>query len=144
MGISKRTIYLQYNKGPQTIKIRISKDSSGLLNPPLLLSPPSNTHYCYSFSPTRWESQQLWHSKAHCSFLDIYISRKIRLCVVDLEGKFQTNLQAKLLNFLVWKFRSIILIFLLFFAEFVKFSAFYTLLLLFQRVDMQKSQFKNE
>ena len=40
----------------------------------------------------------------HCTYLDIYISRKIRLCVVDLEGKFQTNLQAKLLNFLVWKF----------------------------------------
>ena len=106
MGISKRTIYLQYNKGPQTIKIRKSKDSSGLLNPPLLLFPPSNTHYCYSFSQTRWESQQLRHSKAHCSFLDIYISRKIRLCVVDFEGKFQTNLQAKLINFLVWKFRS--------------------------------------
>ena len=102
MGIFKRTIYLQYNKGPQTIKIRKSKDSSGLLNPPLLLFPPSNTHYCYSFSQTRWESQQLRHSKAHCSFLDIYISRKIRLCVVDLEDKFQTNLQARLFNFLVW------------------------------------------
>ena len=24
----------------------------------------------------------------HCTYLDIYISRKIRLCVVDLEGKF--------------------------------------------------------
>ena len=136
MGIFKRTIYLQYNKGPQTIKIRKSKDSSGLLNPPLLLFPPSNTHYCYSFSQTRWESQQLRHSKAHCSFLDIYISRKIRLCVVDLQGKFQTNLLAKPINFLVWKFKSIILIFLLFFAEFVKSTAFYTLLLLFQRVDM--------
>ena len=76
------------------------------------------------------------NTNAHCSYLDIYISRKIRFCVVDLEGKFQTNLQAKLLNFLVWKFRSITPIFLLFFAEFVKSSAFYTLLLLFQRVDM--------
>ena len=46
---------------------------------------------------------------AQCSYLDIYISQKIRLCVVDLEGKFQT--------FLVWKFRSIILIFLLFFPN---------------------------
>ena len=71
----------------------------------------------------------------HTSYLDIYISQKIRLCVVDLEGKFQTNLQAKLLDFFVWKFRSIILIFLLFFfAEFVKSTAFYKLLLLFQRV----------
>ena len=43
---------------------------------------------------------------SYCSYLDIYISRKIRLCVVDFEGKFQTNLQAKLINFLVWKFRS--------------------------------------
>jgi len=58
----------------------------------------------------------------HCSYLDIYISQKIRLCVVDLEGKVQTNVQAKLLNFLVWKFKLIILIFLLFFSEFVKSS----------------------
>ena len=72
----------------------------------------------------------------NCSYLDIYISRKTRLCVVDLEGKYQTNIQAKLINFLVWKFRSIILNFLRFFAGFVKSSAFYTLLLLFQRVDM--------
>ena len=51
---------------------------------------------------------------AHCSYLDIYISQKIRLCVVDLEDKSQTNLQAKLLNFLVWKFKSVILIFFYF------------------------------
>ena len=70
----------------------------------------------------------------HCSYLDIYISLKIRLCVVNLEGNFQTNLQAKLLNFLVWKFRSIILNFPLFFAGFVKSSAFCNLSLLFQRV----------
>ena len=38
---------------------------------------------------------------SHCSYLDIYISRKIRLCVVDLEGKFQTNLQAKLQLFIL-------------------------------------------
>ena len=38
----------------------------------------------------------LLHTYSHCSYLDIYISRKIRLCVVDLERKFQTNLQAKL------------------------------------------------
>ena len=46
----------------------------------------------------------------------------------DFEGKFQPNLQAKTINFFIWKFRFILLIFLLFFTEFVKFSAFYTLL----------------
>ena len=46
---------------------------------------------------------------AHCSYLDIYISQKIRLCKGDFEGKFQFNLQAKSINFLGWKFRSIIL-----------------------------------
>ena len=34
-----------------------------------------------------------------CSCLNIYISRKIRLCVVDLEGQFQTTLQVKVINF---------------------------------------------
>jgi hypothetical protein len=72
----------------------------------------------------------------HCSYFDIYISQKIRLCIVDLEDKFQTNLQAKPITFLVWKFKYITLIFLLFFAEFVKFTAFYKLLLLFQKVEM--------
>ena len=65
--------------------------------------------------------------------MKIYISRKIRLCVFGLEDKFQTNLQAKLINFLVWIFRSNILMFLLFFAEFVKSS--------FQRVDIFELQF---
>ena len=51
---------------------------------------------------------------AHCSYLNTYISQKIRLCVVDLEGKYQTTLQAKPINFLIWKFRSIVLIFLFF------------------------------
>ena len=36
----------------------------------------------------------------HCSYLNIYISRKIRLCIVDLEGQFQTTIQAKVINFL--------------------------------------------
>ena len=53
----------------------------------------------------------------HCSYLNIYISQKIRLCVLDLEGQFQTTLPAKAINFLIWKFRSIILIFLLFFCR---------------------------
>ena len=81
------------------------------------------------------------HVKTHCSYLNIYISQTIRLCKGDFEGKFQFNLQAKSITFLGWKFRSIILIFLLFFAEFVKSTAFYTLLLLFQRVDMFELRF---
>ena len=64
---------------------------------------------------------------AHCSNLDIYISQKTRLCIVNLEGQFRVSLEAKLINFLIWKFRSIILIFLLFFAGIVKSSASWTL-----------------
>ena len=63
----------------------------------------------------------LHQTTLHCSYLDIYISRKIRLCVIDFE-------LAKLINFLVWKFKSIIPIFLLIFEEFVKSTAFYTFL----------------
>ena len=70
---------------------------------------------------------------AHCSHLNVYISQKIRLCVVNLEGQFQTSLEAKLINLLIWKFRSIILVFLLFFAGVVKFSAFCTPLMLFPK-----------
>ena len=73
---------------------------------------------------------------AHCSYLDIYISQNIWLWKGDFEGKVQSNLKAKTINFFIRKIRFIKLIFLLFFAEFVKSSAFYTLLLLFQRVDM--------
>ena len=82
-------------------------------------------------NPPDWKCAN--YTSAHCSYLDIYISQKIRLCVVDVEVKFQTNLQAKLVNFLVWKFRSIILIFLLFFVGIVKSSAFWTLSMLFQK-----------
>ena len=64
-------------------------------------------------------------STPHCSYLDIYISQKIRLCVVDLEGKFQTiHLQAKLHIFLVWKFRSVILNFLIFLQDLSNSSAY--------------------
>ena len=90
-------------------------------------------HYIVSFSWVTWFNSQ---PTAHCSYLDIYISQNIRLCKCDFEGKFQTILQAKGINFFIWKFRFIILIFLLVFAEFVKSTAFCTLLLLFQRVDM--------
>ena len=37
----------------------------------------------------------------HCNYLDIYISRKIRLCVVDLDGQFQTTLPVKDINLLI-------------------------------------------
>ena len=84
-------------------------------------------------------------ASAHCSYLDIYISQNIRLY---FGRKFQTNLQAKDINFLIWKFRFIILIFLLFFAEFIKSSAFYILFLLFQTCLnwdlMQKSEFLDQ
>ena len=73
---------------------------------------------------------------SHCSYLTIYISQKIRLCAVDLKEKFQTNLQAKSITFFVWKFR----FFVLFFEEFVKSTAFYKLLRLFQSVDMFELQ----
>ena len=81
------------------------------------------------------------NTSAHCSYLDIYISQNIRLCKGNFEGEFQTTLQAKGINFFIWKFRFIILIFLLFLAEFVKSTAFCTLLLLFQRVDMFELRF---
>ena len=38
---------------------------------------------------------------SHCSHLDIYISQKTRLCVVNFEVQFQTSLEAKLINFLI-------------------------------------------
>ena len=59
---------------------------------------------------------------------------KIRLCVVDLKGQFQTTLRIKDIIFLIWKFRPTILIFLLFFAGIVKSSAFWTLSMLFLKV----------
>ena len=51
---------------------------------------------------------------AHCSYLDIYISQNIRLCKGDFEGQFQTSLQTRIMISFIWKFISIILIFLLF------------------------------
>ena len=84
----------------------------------------------YDVSAFKW-IQILMSTNTHCSYLDIYISQNIRLWKGDFEGKFQPNLQAKAINFFIWKFRFILLIFLLFFAEFVKSTAFYTLLLLF-------------
>ena len=75
-----------------------------------------------------------WYcTMAHCSYLNIYISRKIRLCGVDLEGQFHTTLLANDIIFLIWNLRSIILIFLLFFAGVVKSTVFCTLLMLFPK-----------
>ena len=76
--------------------------------------------------------------------MDIYISQKISLYKGNFEGKFKFNLHAKSIAFWGWKFKSNILIFLLFFAEFVKATAFYTLLLLFQRVDMFELKFLHQ
>jgi hypothetical protein len=74
-----------------------------------------------------------FYTQPHCSYLDIYISQNARLCKGDFEGKFQLILQAECINFFI---RFITFIFLLVFTEFVKSTDFYTLLLLFQRVDM--------
>ena len=67
----------------------------------------------------------------------VYISQKIRVCKGDFEGNFHTSVPASIF----WKFRSIIHIFLLFFAGVVKSTAFCTLLLLFQWLDIFKLQF---
>ena len=69
----------------------------------------------------------------HCSYLDIHISQKIRLCNGDFEDKFQASVQASIMNILIWKFNFIMLIFLLFFAGVVKSTAFCTQLLLFRK-----------
>jgi hypothetical protein len=68
----------------------------------------------------------------HCSYFVIYISQKIRLCKGNFEGKFQTSVQAScsIMNFLVWKYRFLKLIFLLFV---VKSTVFSTQLLLFHK-----------
>ena len=50
-----------------------------------------------------------------------------------MEDQFQTTLLAKDIKFLIWKFRSIILIFLLFFARIVNSTSFCTLLMLFPK-----------
>ena len=74
----------------------------------------------------------------HYSLLDIYISqKKTWLCVVNLEEQFQTCVEAKLINFFYLKIQ----IFFLFLAGVVKSSAFCTLLLIFQRVEVLKLQF---
>ena len=59
------------------------------------------THYVWN-QRHKESSDKIWSTSTHCTvlnYLEIYISWKIRLCVVDLEGKFQTNLQAKPITF---------------------------------------------
>ena len=53
----------------------------------------------------------------HCSYLNIYISWKISLCLINLEDQVQVNFLTKPIIFFIWKFKSIILIFALFFAH---------------------------
>ena len=106
----------------------------------VMVGPYSDHSISCTIKQGNW-SGQVCTTAAHCSLLDIYISQKTRLCVVNLEDQFQMSLEAKLINFLIWKFKSIILIFLLFFAVVVKSGAFCTLLLLFQRVEVLKFQF---
>ena len=96
---------------------------------------------------TNWSQRNEWQKRectclnAHCSYLNIYISWKIRLCLVDLEGQVQVNFLTKPIISFIWKFKSIILIFALFFAGVVKSSAFCTLLMLFPRVEILELQF---
>ena len=95
-------------------------------------------HFLKNWNVAQFNRAATWirHS-AHCSYLEIYISQEIRLCEGDFEDKFQT-IQASIMNFLIWKFRSITLIFLQFFAGLVKSTAFCTL---FQWIDIFKLQF---
>ena len=44
------------------------------------------------FVGRRKKLYQVLLTKAHCSYLDIYISQNIRLCKGDFEGQFQTTL----------------------------------------------------
>ena len=61
----------------------------------------SQVDYSNTLQYILWREDKI----SHCCYLNIYISRKIRLCVVDLEGQFQTTLQAKIFgkdnNFLI-------------------------------------------
>ena len=41
------------------------------------------------------------YTRAHCSYLDIYISQNLELCKGDFAGKFQIILQAKGINFFI-------------------------------------------
>ena len=72
------------------------------------------------------------HSVAIWTYTFHKISGFVR---VILKANFKPTYRPNPSHFFVWKFRSIILIFSYFFAEFVKSTVFYTLLLLFQRVD---------
>jgi hypothetical protein len=54
-----------------------------------------------AFGGLEYEIQEASYTIAHCSYLDIYISQNITLCKSDFEGKFQTNLQAKPINFFI-------------------------------------------
>ena len=87
-----------------------------------------------------------WNEPSHTVAIWIFTFHEKPGCVQLIwKANFKPILQAKLLNFLVWKFRSITPNFLLFFAEFVKSSAFYSmLLLLFQRVDILELWFLHQ
>ena len=133
----KLTFIQRYDESWSELKLRMSQGEKKIVQPYIIdiwtCFLPIRINHCVVLMHT---SYCCVYSSPQCSYLDIYISRKIRLCKGDFEGKFQFNLQAKSITFLGWKFRSIILIFLPFFAEFLKSTAFYTLVLLFQRVEI--------
>ena len=64
--------------------------------------------------------------RAHCG----------RLWVVEVEGKVQVTLEAKLINILIWKLCFFQLVFILFLAGVKKSSAFCTLWLLYPKVEL--------
>ena len=70
------------------------------------------------------ESELRPSSPAHCSYLDIYISKNIRLCKGNFEGQFQTSIQVRIMNSFIGKFITITLIFLLFLAGVAKLHFF--------------------
>ena len=69
--------------------------------------------------------------RAHCG----------RRWVVEVEGKVQVTLEAKLINILIWKLCFFQLIFILFLAGVEKSSAFCTLWLLYPKVEISKLRF---
>ena len=81
------------------------------------------------------------HTVAIWTFTFHKISGFVR---VILKANFKQFCRPKVSIFFIWKFTFIILIFLLVFAEFVKSTAFYTLLLIFQRVDISNLWFLHQ
>ena len=66
------------------------------------------------FTCSIWAYLHILHTVA---IWTLTFHKKQAVCVVNLWGQFQMSLEAKTIIFFIWKFRSIILIFLLFFSR---------------------------